>query len=369
MKLTQFILFMLAGTSLLFATGSNYKTANSYIVSNTDSLTGDLFYAGRYLEVEGQADGDIIAGAQRTIISGDVSDDVYAWCEEIRVEGNVGDLLLGFAKEITIKGTVHGDVIAYGGRVRILKDAEILGNLYVGTANLYIDRAHIAGKIKGGAAKVFLNGSFSQDIDLGAKDVEFGDNFSSTAGVQLTLREKPEQPLKNAPANLEIMIKPMHYFFVSFIFWWFFISALVIGLIMMAFFPGFFQKLTTLSRTKLAAVSGSGALFLILTPIAAIFAILFLPLAFILVALFAIILYLSKIFAAFIMGDYLIRKIIPGKNMNRYLIFILGFILLTLLIKIPFVGFLIGFLAIFLGSGSFVYHLFSIRKNGNTNAL
>jgi len=369
MTLSRFILLTLLSVTISFASNTSYKSAESFIVSENDSLLGDLFFGGRYLEIEGNSAGDIIVGSQKTIISGNVSDDVYAWSEEIRVEGEVGDLLLGFAKEITIKGTVHGDVIAYGGSVRILKGAHIMGDLYVGTGYLYIDQARINGKVKGGAKKLNLNATFDQEIDLAADEVQFGEKFSAAGKIQLTLSEEPEQPYENAPANLEIKIEPLKHFFASFMFYWFFLSTLVIGFILMALLPGLFQNLVAVTREKLAAVAGSGALFLIVTPVVAIFAILFLPLTFILTALFLILIYLSKIFTAYIAGDYFAQKLMPGKQMNRYLKFFLGLLLLTLLIKIPFLGFFLGLLSIIIGSGAFVYYLLTIRKNGNTNVV
>jgi len=369
MTLPRFILFTLLGATMLFASNTSYKSGETLIVSENDSLPGDLFYGGRYLEIEGNSAGDIIVGSQKTFISGQVNDDVYAWSEGIRVEGAVGDLLLGFAKEITIKGTVHGDVIAYGGTVHILKGAQILGDLYVGTGYLFIDQAHISGKVKGGAKKIHLNGTFEKDIDLSAKEVQFGENFSVVGAVHLTLSEEPEQPIENAPANLEIEIEPIKHFFTSLMFFWFFLSALVIGFILMTLVPGLFLNLVALTRTKLAAVAGSGALFLIVTPVVAIFAILFLPLTFILTALFLILIYLSKIFTAYIAGEYFIQKLMPGKQMNRYLQFFFGLLVLTLLIKIPFLGFFVGLISVLIGSGAFVYYLLTIRKNGTAKTV
>ena len=134
---------------------------------------------------------------------------------------------------------------------------------------------------------------------------------------------------------------------------------------MLALFPDIFPRLVLLAKEKTAAVAGTGALFLIVTPVAAIFAMMFLPLTFILIALFLILLYISKIFTGYIIGDFIMQKVKPGTQSNRFLVFLIGFIILSLLIKVPFLGFFVGLISAILGCGALIYHLFKLRKNGN----
>lgn len=362
MRLVTFLCFLILTSGLLQASPNQYKSGQNFIVSEADTLAGDLFYGGRYLEIEGQANGDVVAGAQKVLLSGNVNDDVYAWAEEVRVEGTVGDMLLGFAKEITVRGRVEGDVIAYGGMVHILKDAEIMGDLYVGTGYFLLDGGTVHGNIKGGAKEVVLNGKVDGDFSLHANEVRFGDQFRSDGKAHLVLGEEPEQALKNAPANLQIDVEPVRMFFARLGFWWMFISALVIGFILLALFPGLFEDLTALVAKKSLTIAGSGALFLILTPVAAVFAILVLPLSLILVALYAIILYLSKIFIAYAAGSLVLKRLQPARQTSRYLEFVLGLILITLVTRIPAVGGLVSFLVILAGSGAFIYHLMRAIK-------
>jgi len=82
-----------------------------------------------------------------------------------------------------------------------------------------------------------------------------------------------------------------------------------------------------------------------------------------------ILIYLSKIFTAYIAGDYFMQKLMPGRQMNRYLNFFLALLFLTLLLKIPFLGFLVGLISVIIGSGAFVYYLLTIRKNGNVKTV
>ncbi len=74
--------------------------------------------------------------------------------------------------------------------------------------------------------------------------------------------------------------------------------------------------------------------------------------------LFIIALMLSSLFVSFAVG----RKIVDlfKVKTNDILIFVLGFIILNLLFRIPYAGVLIGIVAISLGFGAIIY---ALRKN------
>jgi len=361
--------FFLLSTFLmtnLFAFPAHYKSGRSYSLAATDSLQGDLFFGGRFLNVAGLVKGDVIGGSQDITIKGKVSDDVYAWAEEIRIEGQVGDLFLGFGKEIIIKGKINGDVIAYGGSVRIMDGAEIFGNIYVGTALLEVGRAKIHGTVSGGAAKADLNGTFDKDINLSISKIAFGPGFSTPANVVLTLKNKPAHPFKNAPTHLIIKIKPAKHFLSYFSFFWFLISGFVIGLLLMILFRPLYDNIALFGLKKFLPSIGLGALFIVITPIIILLAVIVLPLAFILGALYFITLYLGHIFTSYILAEALFTRL--AKNTSRYLKFAVALLLIALLVKIPVVGFLLYLFALALGSGTFIFYLYRLRKNGTAQA-
>ena len=73
------LLFSFGLVSWSLASNTTYKADESFSVSENDTLPGDLFFGGRYLEVEGDINGDIIVGSQKSYITGKVRDDVFAW--------------------------------------------------------------------------------------------------------------------------------------------------------------------------------------------------------------------------------------------------------------------------------------------------
>lgn len=347
------------------ASETSYKGGQTYILSELDTLPGDLFFGGRNLEMEGIVKGDIIVGSQNTVIKGKIGDNLYAWSEVIRIEGEVGDGVIAFAKSVIVKGKINGDLIAYGGSVDILDGSEITGDIYVGTGHLLIQNAFVHGGIQGGAGSVSLNGTIQKNIEIDAGHINFGEAFSSGGTVIITMNEMPAEALANAPKNLEIKIKPVTFFFAKFSFYWFLLSMFIIGIIIIILMRPVYDNMIIYGNRNILTDLGIGVLFLLLMPIIALISIIVLPLAFILAALYLIILYLSKIFTSYILGEFLFRKLLPNRQFNPYLTFFTGLIILTLCIKIPYVGFLITLLTMILGSGTFIYYIFKIREKNN----
>ena len=359
---------LLAAVHWSLAAGTTYKSNEYLNVGANDTLPGDLFYGGRSLGVDGSVKGDVIAGAQEITITGHVEDDMYAWAEVVRMDGEVGDILLGFGKEIIITGKIRGDLIAYGGSVRLLDGAEVKGNVYVGTGYFSLQNATVHGDIFGGAGKVRLNGPVGGNIDLSAGVIEFGNRFSSNGAVEIELSHEPAEPIANAPANLKITIEPEEYFYQSGFFYYFLMVAFVIGAIILGVFPALRDHLVAFGQQAPGPVLLTGLVFTVITPMITIFAFLLLPLAFILGAFYFIVMYLSKIFSAYILGNVLFKTVMSRGRINPYLSFFTGLVLIYLLLEIPVAGFFIWIITFVVGSGSFIYYLYSLRKNGTKAA-
>ncbi len=367
MKIKLFILsLVLLSQTLTFA--ATFKAGQYYRLSKKDTLRSDLFYGGREVKIAGVVQSDAVLGAETVRLSGKVQDDLYASAREINIEGKIGDTFMGFAKEIRISGVVHGDVIAYAGEVFILPGARIEGKLYVGTGRLSIDEAFVASNIRGGARQIDLNGVCGGDINLSGTQISFGERFKSEKKVNITLHEEPSKPIANAPPQMELTIEKEKYFFQKGWFYYFLFSAFVVGILLIGLFPGFFDNLTALAKEKTGKTLLTGLGFFIITPIVMVILLIVLPLGILLTIGFFSIVYLSKIFVSAIAGQYLTKQITPNKTVNRFVSFTVGLVLITLISQISQVGGAFYLLAILFGGGTFIYYLFTVRKNGTSAA-
>ncbi len=341
---------------------SAYRFDKSVYFTPQDTLNMDLFFFGRNLEYAAFSSNDVISAGQNIHIEGNVGDDLYAGGNSVRLDGTVEDGVIIWAKEIIISGVIKGDARLWAGNIHIMDGAELFGDVYTGTGDLRIDDAVIHGNLKGGSYSVLLNGEIFGDIDYGSgSDPFFGENFKSHGKTSFVLKNEPAAEMANQPANIEIVIKPEPHFFATGIFYWFLLSAFVIGAIIIAAFGPFKRELSEIGQTKILTSLGTGFVFVVAFPFIVLFSLLFLPMSFILGALYLIVLYLAKIFVAFIAGSF-VSKNIFNKEINPYLSFAIGLILLSLILQVPIIGVVVYIAALLLGCGAFLIYLWQIRK-------
>ena len=82
-------------------------------------------------------------------------------------------------------------------------------------------------------------------------------------------------------------------------------------------------------------------------------------LAFFIFILFAF--YVSKVVVADMLGGLILRKLAPKASIHRFWPFLLGLFLYVLLVSIPYLGFVLSFLAVLLGFGAIVQVLLAER--------
>lgn len=354
---------------LSIGSAAEYRGSQAVYIAENDTLRSDLFAGAETVTISGILEGDVFAGCKYLEIKGNVTDDVIAGCKELRISNKVGDQVIGFAQTVIIDSEVGGDVLAYAEEVRITKNAHILGNLHVGTAYLNFEGGKVEGKIFGGGGRAYLNGKVLNGVNLELGDVEFGEDYSSANGTKLKLHDPLEENAEFVPVNLEISYHETHYFFQSWFFYWSLVSMFVVGLLLILLFKNFSFDLVTYAKQNMWKNLGFGALFFVLVPIAAVLMavlVVTIPVSLILLALYLIVLYLSTLISGVVLGDYLFNMIKKNGNSKKLVwALILGVILISLIPKIPMIGWLFGLLFICFGMGTlilFVYQSLSSNK-------
>jgi hypothetical protein len=72
--------------------------------------------------------------------------------------------------------------------------------------------------------------------------------------------------------------------------------------------------------------------------------------------------YVSKVVVADMLGSLILRKLAPNSVVHRFWPFVLGLFLYVLLVSIPYLGFVLAFLAVLLGFGALVQALMAERR-------
>jgi hypothetical protein len=347
---------------------AEYFGGETKIIREIDTLHTDLFSGCRIVDVNGTIDGDIFAGCEQITVEGTVTDDVIAGCRVLTVTGTVGDNVIGFAQTIIIDGMVHGDVLAFGGMVRITERAKIDGNVYVGSGELKFEGGEIGGFLKGGAGDASLEGRVNGKVELEAGEIYFGPDYFAKGGTMLkTHKSLEDYGLLHLPKDLEVIVAHDEILIGGAFFFWYLISLLIVGILIVALFKNFSKDYLTFAKARLGQSIGYGVLLLILTPIALVILgvmILTIPISLMLLATYLVLIYLGIAFSAVFVGDYIMsyfRK--EPKNNGLFLSVLIGVVLVSLLVHIPFLGFLFGIIIVSFGMGSLVNYIWNLKQS------
>jgi len=354
-KLSYLIVVLLTTLPLM---ANEFVSDESHHFAPGDTINGDLFYAGGQMTFKGYAPSDIWTATETSRISGEVYDDLFGFSRLVIVDGIVGGNVFNFAETIEISGHIKGDLFAFGQNVKLVDGAVVEGNVFSGSQRFYLsENSTIKGSLHSGAETAELQGTVGGSIELHLQRVEFGPEFSVGGEAELTLPEDYKKELVNAPDNLVVKYEIRDFFLDDIALYWGMISAVVIGLLLLALFPELHDRLGDLLTTHWAPGAGIGLAFLIATPIVIVLAIAVYPLAFILTALYAILIYLGIIITALVLGSLAFQD-----KVNKYISYIISVVVLYLLMAVPYLGGLFEFLAIILGSGLLIIYFWTLRK-------
>ena len=318
------------------------------VVEISGTVNGDVYAFGGQVLVDGTVNGDLITAGGVVTISGKISQDVRAAGGQITISGDVGRNVTigGGTVEFTSDAKIKGSVLAGVGNLSIA--APIGSNVKVGTGNLTIS-SRVKGDVEAGVGVLRLTSKAKVDGDLtywSEEDASIDEN--AVVGGEVTKKTPPAAAKDRAGAvfgafagfNLFLKI-------VSFI------STLIIGLLLIKLFPRYSRETVLTLRGRPWASLGIGVVALILTPIITVLLLITLvgiPLGLILGAIYAISLYLARIFVIFWAGSWILERT-RGKVHEGWALFI-GLIVYLIITSIPIIGAFVVFFAILFGLGA-----------------
>ncbi|MEG0476023.1 MAG: hypothetical protein RR548_10025, partial [Carnobacterium sp.] len=142
------------------------------------------------------------------------------------------------------------------------------------------------------------------------------------------------------------------------------IAPLVVWLFVRWIRPEFWPNVAEKIAVSPLRVLGFGALAVVLIPIVSILlmiTVIGIPLSFILLALYGVAFYVSKIIFSVFIGFWF-QKRFNWSNARAFWLFLLGLIILSILGAIPIIGMIVGLVIAFFGMGSIVLSLLEGRS-------
>lgn len=349
--LLVFILFGLAAVTPVQA--FEMREGTDITVSKDTVVKGTLAAGGSTITIDGTVDGDLYCAAQTVVIRGTVTGDVLCAAQSITISGTVGESVRVVSQLLDITGNIKRNVAAMGQTV----------NVHPGAA--------VAGELMAAGQTVNLNSTIGGDVNIAVESITLGEkarlagNFTYTStnvvseatGAAITGKISHIVPKKEESGpvkNLAPKSKPWGARAAESV-----IFYLIVGAIAVLFSK---EKMTRIKEQMLARPWFDGLvgfLTMIGAPIAIMMVaitIIGIPIALILGVIFAVMIFLSRVYVAVIVGDKLLSSLGRTKP-GLYLQVIIGVIVIELLAVVPILGWFVGCVATLWGLGGIVMNL------------
>jgi cytoskeletal protein CcmA (bactofilin family) len=354
----------------LAASAYAIKTGDSVYVPKGETIEGNLYAAGASVTVEGQVTGDVICAGQSINISGQVAGDVICAGQTINLSGTVGGNLRTVGNSINLSGKIGRNVMAFGASILSAASSSIGWDMLAVGAFGQI-AGNIGRDLYGTLGQATLSGQIGKNVNLhfGQQNKKADQTALTVAGTAVINGDLKYTSDKNAVVENGAVIKGQttHNLpavvvkksnFANLGWWWgnliAVFSALVIGLVLINFWREQIIKITDLMLARVNSAFGWGILVLLLTPIIALIllaTIIGIPLSLILMALWLIALYLSKIFVGILVGRSLLSNFFSQHKESLILSMVAGIVVVYLIFALPFIGRLMSLLAMLWGLG------------------
>lgn len=325
-------------------------------------INGDVYAAGGNISLNGKIDGDLIAGSANIFLNGEVTQDVRVVGQMILVRGKIGRNLTAFGNQVTIEegAIIGGSLLGFGS---VINDNGSVGR----DARIYGNQVSVNGQIGRDFRGSFGSLTLAERTKiLGNLDYQSSKEAEVLTGATIFGQTNYQQLATDSWRwSDHLSKKAMPFFFgLAGIALWFkimaFLLALGFGLLFFYFFPKRVESMAKIMGQRPWACLGWG----ILVPLIFVFVVIFLvltligiPLIFVLLPLFGLLLYFAKLFTAFFFG----RKILGEKKAWGWALLV-GLLIYYVLSVVAFLNGLVGFVFTALGLGAFILDQKNLRK-------
>jgi len=366
------LLFLLAGPAAAFVP----RAGSTVVVA--EAVQDDLYVAGGTVEVSGEVDGDVVAAGGTLTLTGTARGGILAAGGTVSIRGAVGRSVRAAGGNIVLGAPVGADAVLAGGRVSVERGAEIGRDLVVAAGGV-----QVAGTVRRNAW--LSGGTITVDGTIDGNVEAYGDRvvLLPTARITGTLRYAAEQPIEiqsgaQVTGQVTRIDRPMRSWrgidpatrlrlrFAGRI-----LEALMLlalGLVLVAITPRGVRAVADRVRTQFGISLLIGFILLVVVPVAAILLLITvvgIPLAIVVMLLYAATLYPGQVFVSAWLGDALARVLGQRQGMSAYLAVTVGVILFAILVGLPVVGWILRLLALCVGFGALWAAIWRARARGH----
>ncbi len=339
-----------------------FKSGRDILIGSDEVIDDDLIATGRKVKIDGRINGDLFAFAQEVVITGVINGSIYTGGSEIKYNAQNCRSLWAFCGTLEADGSIENNLLFFGGQLKTEKNSLIKKDLIAYGGEVDID-GEVQGRVKGEMGRFNLQGKIGS-ANIGANKTSIKSGSSIMGDLLIKGKKEPqiepdakvmgkteykkieEKEGKHKKGGLGGFIKTI-----------FFISRLIIGIILIALFKPFITKTNEILKNSTWKSLGFGFLTIIVIPVAMVITLITvigIPISIFCLFLFLTISYLSGIVFATGFGEVLIRLIKKEGTISPFISFIVGIIIVSIISLIPYLGFFVRLTVLFFGTGMLV---------------
>jgi cytoskeletal protein CcmA (bactofilin family) len=343
------------------------RNGDSVSLTHDQTINGSMLAAGSNVSIDGIVRGDVYCAGKQITISGLVDGDVLCAGQSIVISGVVTGNARLMGQTIDIHGTVRRNASIVAQMMTLSPDGSVNGELLL-AGQTFVLHGFVGKGISIAGQTVELNGRVNGDVWTANQSVMVGDkaiiggNFKYTSPNQIQIPKTASisgmvtftQALNkkgntNKVSSWMRMQRPASAGILLGIIW---NVIIVSGLVF--FFPKKVLRVIERMKDRPVRVGLVGFAALIILPVVGVFialTIVGIPLAVLWFLLYALVVGISRSFAAIIVGDYIVESFFAKLKNRRFVPVFIGVPILWLIFRTPFIGGLISFCAVCWGMG------------------
>jgi len=326
------------------------RAGDQIVVGRGEVVEDDLYIAAGEVVIDGIVRGDLYVIGGNVTITGQVTEDVLVIAGMVKISGKVGgDLRVG-SGDIEISGEIGDEILAGVGTINILSDGKVGGSIIAGVGSAIISGQTDDIRIQVGSLTINDSAKIEGDLKYwSSQEASIAKNASINGRTDFTKVEDYSSSYYQRGIDFPSKVYSL-------------LSSIFIALLLVYLMPIISYKLASNWRNKAGMNFLWGFLFLIVTPIVALFLlvlILSIPLAIGLMMIYTIILYLAKITAiiglGFCIQNYFVQRDKKRQATNLdWITVLIGSLVYYLISLIPTIGGLVTFVLSMIGLGTII---------------
>ena len=323
----------------------------------TDNVAqNDLMTAGRTVRVDAEVEGDVAAAASDVTVSAPVKGYVMSAGRTVSVEAPVGNDLWAAGERVSVDGSVGNNAMIAGQTVRLQPGATVGHDAKIAGGEVRSE-ARVAHDLTISAGRAEIGGDIGGVVNASAGRVTVLPDAIVRGDLIVRAPTPPViSPGAQVLGNVDYQRTGRGQWWLAWPVLWvgLFLSLLVLNLIALYVAPTWFTRVAETLRTRPLRSLLAGAVVLIAIPIVIgilLITVIGIPLAVILTAAYVIALTLSAAFVSYRIGLWVFDRL-HRTGVSRWSAMAVGALLVSLGVSLPFVGWLIALAVVLTGAGA-----------------